>query len=59
MSERRLWLARGEMPPLRDAGQPAARCHPPATRYADLETGGRAEVPLVRTSRYSPPVHMI
>jgi len=44
---------------LRNRGQHSARTRPPAARYADLETRGGAEMPVVRTPRYSPPVHMI
>jgi hypothetical protein len=47
MFEWRLLLARSQMSSLRDAGQSAARCHPPSARYADLETGSGAEMPVV------------
>ncbi len=32
----------------RNPRQPAARCHPPATRHADLEIGGGVEMPFLR-----------
>jgi hypothetical protein len=47
MPQRRLWLARGSMPSVRDPRQPAARRHPSAARYPDLEIGGGAEMPVV------------
>ena len=48
MPQWRIWLAGGDVPPLREPRQPAARCHPPAARYADLEAGSGAQMPLLR-----------
>jgi hypothetical protein len=31
----------------KEAGEPAARCHPPAAGYSDLEAGGLAEMPVM------------
>ncbi len=47
MPQWRAWLARGRVQPLQDPREPAARCHPPAARYADLETGSGAEMPVM------------
>src|ERR1700738_2186204 len=47
MPQWRLPLAAGAMPPLRNRGQHSARTRPPAARYADLETRGRAEMPIL------------
>ena len=47
------------MPSLRNAGQPAARRDPPAARYADLEAGSGAQMPLVQDAPIRAPVHMI
>src|SRR5467141_3869792 len=47
MPQWRLRLAAGEMPPLRNRGQHSARTCPPAARYADLETRGGAEMPIM------------
>jgi hypothetical protein len=35
------------MQPLQNAGEPAARRHPPTARYAALEVGGFAEMSVV------------
>ena len=40
-------LAGGRMQPLQDPRKPAARCHPPAARHADLETGSVAKMPVL------------
>src|SRR4029077_6879987 len=45
MPKGRAWLARGRVQPLQDPREPAARCDPPAARYADLETRSGAEMP--------------
>jgi len=39
-------LARSRMPPLQDPRVHPARCDPASAEYADLETGGRAEMPV-------------
>jgi hypothetical protein len=39
MPQRRHGPARGRMQSLQDAGEPAARCDPPAAGHADLEEG--------------------
>jgi len=47
MPQRRLRLAAGEMPSLRDRGQHSARTRPPAARHANLEAGGGVEMPIM------------
>jgi len=47
MPQWRLRLAAGAMPPLRNRGQHSAPTRAPAARYADLETRGGAEMPVV------------
>src|SRR5882672_3008310 len=47
MPQWRLRLAAGEMPSLRDRGQHSASTSATAARYADLEAGGRAEMPVL------------
>jgi hypothetical protein len=47
MPQWRARLARGRVQPLQDPREPAARRHPPAARYADLEAGGRTEMPVM------------
>ena len=44
----RLRLARGRMQSLQDPREPAARCDQASAQYADLETGGGAEMPVVQ-----------
>jgi hypothetical protein len=48
LAQRRLRLARGHVQTLRNPRQPSARRHPPPARYADLETGKRVPVPILR-----------
>src|ERR1700694_5810837 len=40
-------LARGRMQASQAPREPAARCHPPAARHADLETRSGAEMPIL------------
>src|SRR6266436_1158238 len=40
-------LARGRVQALQDPREPAARCHPPAAGYADLEARSVAEMPVM------------
>jgi hypothetical protein len=40
------WLE-SPVQPLQDPRELAARCHPPAARYADLEAGSGAEMPVM------------
>ena len=47
MPQRRLWLATGQMPSLRNRGQHPARTRPQAARHADLEIGGGIEMPVM------------
>jgi hypothetical protein len=44
---------------MQEPREPAARRHPPAARHADLETGSRAEMPVMPQGRHAPLVHMI
>ena len=55
MYTRRVRLARGRMQPLQDAGKLAARCHPPAAGYADLELEAALKCRSCRKSRHAPP----
>jgi hypothetical protein len=59
MPQRGLTLAAGQMSSLRNRSQHTPRLRSPAARYADLETGVFAEMPLVPEGRYAPPVHLI
>ena len=47
MPQWRAQLAGGRMQPLQDAGEPAARRHPPPARHAAVETRGIAEMPVM------------
>jgi hypothetical protein len=47
MSQWRIWLVRGGVPPLQDQGKPSTRCHPPAAGYAALEAGSLPEMPIM------------
>jgi len=38
---------RGQMPSLRKPGEPPTRCDQASARYAGLETGGRAKMPVM------------
>lgn len=44
----RVGLARGGVQPLQDESKPTAGCHPPVSRYADLEAGSVLEMPVLQ-----------
>jgi hypothetical protein len=47
MPQQRPRLTESGVQPLQDPRDPAARRHPPPARYAAVETGGVAEMPVI------------